>query len=73
MGRPEHRAHAEKWSHAWIGVCENCEWLSDDYPQRPDLAQRDARMHERGERHPWHPEQIVEWDPREGDPGRPCQ
>jgi hypothetical protein len=63
-----HRAHAEKWSHAWLGVCEDCDLLSEDYPHRPDLARRDASMHGRGERHSWRPEKMVEWDQRKGDP-----
>ena len=48
----------------YTAVCETCFWMSADYTEIED-AERDARMHERGERHAWEvgPGGVQEWSP----------
>lgn len=56
-----HRAKAEHWSHAWLAVCQDCDWLGSDYSDEGPAAE-EAQMHERGERQPWDPEKVVPWN-----------
>jgi hypothetical protein len=49
-------------SHAWVSVCEGCGVIGEDRPTEA-AAQADADMHNRGERHPYHPAVIEEWHP----------
>lgn len=69
MDSTGHHAHPEDWGWAWVAVCSDCDWFSDGYPGRKDLAERDAAMHGRNEDHPWYPAgPVVPWEERLGNP-----
>jgi hypothetical protein len=52
----------------WAPACLTCGWHGGDGTRSE--AEAEARMHERGERHPWQrsPETVKPWKP--GDPTR---
>jgi len=58
-----HRAKIEKFSHAWVAVCEDCDWMGSDHPLDKSEARKDAQMHERGERRPWEAAELEPWTP----------
>lgn len=46
----------------WMPYCGDCDWIGANYSKK-GLARDEARMHERGERHPWQPAEVAVWTP----------